>query len=367
MKFWEFVEYENEGELLVYKHPCQDFNTNTKLVVREGQIAVFLHNGEIGDVFQPGRYRLSTENLPILGKLTRIFTGGENTFTAEVFFISTTNVMALKWGTSSPMDLVDPYYDIICRVAGSGEASFKVIDPLAFFKQIVGTTSSFEKTDLIKFFRSTINMHIKNAVSSAITKDNISLLELNSHLMEISKSCKAEINEKIAEFGSQITLFSIENLGVVDGDPSLEKLKAAFAKRAEMKAVGYTYQQERSFDVMDKVAERGGSAGSGIGSTIVEAGVGLGVAGAVAGSMKDMAAPLKDAASPSSSPSQSPVAQPSSNGGLTCPKCGTSLPAGAKFCSECGEKIPTGPKFCPECGTKLAPGAKFCCECGKKL
>ena len=364
MKLWEFIEYENTENHLVYKHPCQDFNTNTKVIVREGQMAIFLHNGAVADVFAPGRYTLSTENLPILGKLMRIVTGGENTFSAEVFFISTSNVMNLKWGTSAPMDLQDPRYKIVCKVSGCGESGFRITDPVAFFKTFVGTTATMEKSDLLKFFRSSINMHIKNAVSRAITHNGISILDLNSHLLEISGQTHAAINELIAPNGFMLTMFAFENLGAVENDPSLAKLRQALEKRAEMDIVGYSYQQERSFDVMETMAEKGGaSAGSGIASTMVEAGIGLGMAGAMAGTVKNMAQPIMDSARPTP-----PQGEQAPQLALTkkCSKCGTALPEAAKFCFECGEKMPQK-KFCMSCGASLPENARFCFECGAKI
>lgn len=355
MKLWEFIEYENDDQLLVYKHPCQDFNTNTKLIVREGQVAIFLHNGQVADIFKPGRHKLSTENLPVLGKLMRIFTDGVNTFSAEVYFISTTNVMSLKWGTTTSMDLQDPLYKIICKVNGCGEASFQIVEPLAFFKTFVGTSKALEKADLTRFFRSLINMHIKNAVSSAISRDRVSILEINSHLIDIAKATREDINSNIGKDGVIITYFAFDNLGVKEGDDSLEKLKQALAKRAEMDIVGYSYQQERSFDVMDTMASKTESGFGGIGSSIIDAGIGLGVAGAVAGSMRNMATPLV----------QQTTAQFDTTTQVKCHSCGAMLPSTAKFCFECGAKL-MKKRFCVNCGVELSPNAKFCFECGAK-
>lgn len=361
MKLWEFVEHENVEDLLVYKHPCQDFNTNTKLIVREGQVAVFLHNGQVADVFQAGRHKLSTENLPILGKLIRsLTTGGVNTFSAEVFFISTTNVMSLKWGTSMPMDVQDPKYNIAVKVNGCGEASFRITDALSFFKAFVGTMATLEKADLLKFFRSTINMYIKNAVSRAVGHTGVSVLDLNSYLVEIADITKKAVNEKIHEQGIEITLFSFENLGTIEGDVSLKKLREILAKKAEMEILGYTYQQERSYNVMDTMASKGGgSANAGIASTIIEAGVGFGMAGAVAGTMKNIAQPVFDTVG------MSRQAEMQQQDMQKCANCGVSIPKIAKFCLNCGTPV-AKKRFCLNCGVELSVNAKFCNECGAK-
>ena len=369
MHLYDFIEYTNEEERLVYKHPCQDFNTNTKLIVREGQVAIFLKNGEICDVFQPGRYQLSTENLPVLRKIMSIPTGGESTFSAEVYFISTVNVMSLKWGTMSPMELQDPLYKIIVRVGACGEASFRILDAAAFLVNLVGTRASVEPQELMGYFRSHINMHIKTAVSQAITQDRISILELNSHLVETANHVHRELNEKIGQNGLTITYFTLENIMIPENDPSVVRLKDSLSKRAEMDIVGYTYREERSFDVMDSMAENSG--GSGIPGAVIGAGIGLGVAGSVAQTVKEIAKPMAGAVSPEPAPAPAPEpapapATPAGAETKLCSKCGATVASRAKFCPECGNPFPVK-QFCPNCGTELSPTAKFCSECGEKI
>ena len=210
MQLWEFIEYENENQLLVYKHPCQDFNSNTKLIVREGQTAIFLKNGEIADVFSPGRYPLQTENLPLLSKIMAIPTGGNSSFSAEVFFISTTNVMSMNWGTSSPVDLADPVYKIIVRVGASGQASFRITDALSFFRAFIGTKRVLEEGALVQYFHSVINMHIKTGFSDAVIRKKLSVLDLNADLVSLAESAKAEINEKSAGTASGFPTFRLK-------------------------------------------------------------------------------------------------------------------------------------------------------------
>lgn len=358
MKFYDFIEYTNEAELLVYKHPCEDFNTSTKLIVREGQQAIFIKNGEICDVFAPGRYKLSTENIPILRKIMSIPTDGESTFSAEVFFISTTNVMSLKWGTSSSMDLQDPIYKVIVKVGACGEASFKVADSVLFIRSLVGTRGRIENNDLLTFFRSNINMHIKNAISSAVTASRISILELNSNLIAFSQNVMSELKEKFSPSGITLTYFTLENVMIPDDDPSVIRLRDSLSKRADMDIIGYSYNTERSFDVMENMAANGGGGEtSRIASTIINAGIGLGLAGTAAQTMKNMAQPIVENATPTNS---STIAETK-----TCPSCGANVPTKSKFCSECGYAFPVK-KFCNICGAEMPENSKFCGECGAK-
>lgn len=361
MKFYDFIEYTNEEQLLVYKHPCEDFNTSTKLIVREGQLAIFLKNGEICDIFEPGRYKLSTENIPILRKLMSLPTGGETTFSAEVFFISTTNIMSLKWGTSSSMDLQDPTYKVIVKVGACGEASFRIIDAPLFFRNLVGTRGRIEQKDLMIFFRSLINMHIKNVISNALTIDKISILEINSNLVAFANNVLIDMNGKIAQNGVTLTYFTIENVMIPENDPSVLKLKESLSKRADMDIIGYSYREKRSFDVMDNIASNSGGAGANLTGTIIGAGIGLGVAGSVAQTVKDISKPLAETVNPT-------FVTPNTDGtqNKTCPKCNAVLPVKVKFCFECGYGFPQK-RYCMSCGVELPQNAKFCLECGEKV
>ena len=180
MKLWNVVEFMNEDKLLLYKHECEDFNTNTKLIVREGQVALFVKNGVLCDWFQPGRYTLKTENIPLLSRIIRaVTTGGENSYSAELFFVSTVDQMNLKWGTRSPIDLQDPTYKIIVNVWASGESAFSVTEPLKFIRKVSGTNTKIDSSQLSEYFRSIINTYVKNCISDALAINKISILNIN--------------------------------------------------------------------------------------------------------------------------------------------------------------------------------------------
>lgn len=197
-------------------------------------------------------------------------------------------------------------------------------------------------------------MHIKNAISRSVTSDKISILEINSHLLTLSQNVMAELNNKIAANGIKITYFTLENVTIPENDPSVIKLKESLSKRADMDIVGYTYKEERSFDVMDSFAANNGGGNSGLAGTIIGAGVGLGLAGTAAQTMQNMAQPISETVNPKPSEMK------------TCPQCNTQVPIKSKFCSECGYAFPQK-KFCANCGTESSATAKFCSECGVKL
>lgn len=332
MKLWEFIEYESYDNLLVYKHPCEDFNWHSKLIVREGQTAIFLKNGQVADVFQPGRYVLSTNNLPILGKIMSISTGGESTFSAEIYFISTTNVMNLKWGTNNKIDLQDPLYKIIVKVGACGEVSFKINDAIVFFKTFVGTKLAINNNELINFFRSIINMHIKNGISNAVTKDEVSILEINSNLISLADVVRDTINEIIIKDGICIHYFSLENIVIPDNDISLNKLKESLSKRADMDILGYSYKDEKIFENSRE-------------SVSSECDLRFNGVRQQENNNKNQSAIINY---------------------VVCSNCKTSNPPVAKFCCGCGQKMERR-IFCNACGTELPGGARFCHVCGEKI
>lgn len=342
MKFYDFIEYLNEDKKLVYKHPCEDFNTSTKIIVREGQKALFIKNGKLADILEPGRHKLQTESLPILRKIMAIPTGGMSTFSAEIYFVSVVDSFNFGWGTLNQMDLQDPVYHIVCKVGASGEATFRIIDVEPFFKKIIGTTSSFEVEELQKYFRSLVNMHIKNAISTAITRRKISLLEINSNLVELSNDVTGELNNILDEYGLLLRNFSIENVVIPDDDESINKLKVTLNKKADMEILGYSYKDERGFDVMEKAVSNEGAGG--LQSSLMGLGIGFGMAGGIAGGVRDIQSGL------------------SNTDMIKCLGCGSEIKKDSKFCPNCGQKIN---RFCPKCGAEVS-GA-FCSNCGEKI
>ena len=364
MKFWDVVEYLNEEKLLLYKHECEDFNTNTKLIVREGQVALFIKNGVLCDCFAPGRYTLKTENIPLLSKIIRaVTTGGVNSYSAELFFVSTVDQLNLKWGTRSPMDLQDPNYKVIVKVGASGESTFSVTEPIKFIKKLSGTETQIKAESLSEYFRSIINTYVKNCISDALVINKISILDINSCLLKLSQSCCEYLNTKIADYGIIAKNFTLETVNIPNDDPSLLKLKSILEKKAEMDILGYSYREERSFDVMDKATSNPASAG--IANSLMGIGLGFGLAAPIGKGVSDIASVVN---------TNSP-AQTEQDGWICtcgqhvktafCPVCGAKRPEPAGWtCPNCKRAgIQSG--FCPDCGTKK-PADSWDCECGQK-
>ena len=371
MKFWDVVEFLNNDNLLLYKHECEDFNTNTKLIVREGQVALFIKNGVLCDTFYPGRYTLKTENIPLLSKIVRKFTtGGVNSYSAELFFVSTVDQMNIKWGTRSPMDLQDPVYKIIAKVGASGESTFVVTDPMSFIKKISGTSTSISIDSLSNYFRSIINTYIKNCISDSIIINKVSLLQMNSCLLSLSQACCQYLNKTIVDYGICAKNFTIEAISISENDPSLQKLRSILEKRAEMDILGYSYQEERSFNVMDNATSN--TATAGIANSLMGIGLGFGLATPMGQGVANIASNVQVQHRANANPAQTMSDTWNCDCGANniqsrfCPDCGKErvIKASSWNCARCG-KTDIQSTFCPDCGAKRIEH-DWDCECGER-
>ena len=355
----DVIKFEGDNNNIVHRSVIEDFNTKSQLIVNESQEAIFYKDGQALDLFGSGRHTLTTDNLPLLRKLVGVLFGGKTPYTCEVYFINKVNALDVMWGTDTPIPLEDPKYHLLINVRANGAMAIKINDSRRFVVNVVGQLHDFTVDGVKKGIKAAILSVIKNSISKIIVEQGVSILEINTKIMELGNSCLELINKEIAYLGIELQRFYINSISCSDED--LAALKDAKAKAASLlveaqakaesrRIQGYDYRTERQFDVLDKAAGNTGPvAGSMIGAG-VGLGAGLGVGGAVGSITKDA---LTDAAKPA---------------GSVCPKCGAQVPAGAKFCPGCGEKIEAvAGGFCPQCGQKLAPGTKFCPQCGAKV
>jgi membrane protease subunit (stomatin/prohibitin family) len=241
-------------------------------------------------------------------------------------------------------------------VRAFGQYGVQIVDSRKFLIKLVGVTESFTRDHLQSFFRGLILTRVKDCIARTIVRDRVSVLEISAHLNDISKSLQDEMAEGLAEFGLRIVNFFVNSISTPEGDPAVERLKLALAKRAEMDILGYTYQQERSFDTMERAASNeGGSLAPLMGAGM---GMGMGVA---------MGVPMGNAMSEMATQVRVPAAAPAAQ---ACPKCQHANPVDARFCSGCGTtlaKPPAGTQACGKCGSACPSDAKFCLSCGNPL
>ena len=264
----------NENELVV-KFPSDNLRLGSQLVVHPAQTAFFVHGGKVCDEFTAGTYTLKNEELPLLNKIVNIPFGGESPFKAEVWFISQLHKLNIKWGTTQPMQLEDPRYNIIVPVRAYGQYGIQVANPRAFLEMLVGNMTSFSVEKVDQYFKGKIVMQLSSTIAQKIAIDNISILEANVHLMDISNYCQQQINQALIQYGIELVDFNIMSINVPDDDPSIQRLKEAKDFAARLKVTGKdVYQMERSFDVLETAA---GNIGAGGQMVAMGAGLGMGL------------------------------------------------------------------------------------------
>lgn len=348
--FLKVIEWaDDSNDTLVYKYPLKEggkeVNHKSKLVVRESQEAVFVHKGQICDIFPAGTYNLNTDIFPILSKLAGWKYGFQTPIRLDIYFVNVKQFTGNKWGTSNPIMMRDPEFGMI-RVRGYGSYSFKVDDAGVFLKELFGTNSTFVTGDITDWLKSML----VSTLSDAIGESKISALDLAGNTMEFNQIVTAKIQDKFKELGLKLTNLFIENMSV----PS--EVEKAIDERSKLGILG------DKTDVMMKVAAaealKDAAKNQGVGGAFVGAGIGIGAGVGLGGVFAEAMKPTTTTTA-SSTPSEV-------KNGAVCPSCGAGISAKAKFCPECGQKIPTA-KFCPECGSKVSATAKFCAECGSKL
>ena len=343
-QFIEVIEWLDESQsTLVYRFPVagQEIKNGAQLIVRESQAAVFVFEGQVADVFTPGRYTVEGGNTPILSKLGAWKYGFNSPIKSEVYFVNTKQFTDMKWGTSNPVMLRDADFGIV-RLRAFGAYSLRVADPSEFIKQIAGTNAHFQTDD--------IDGQLKRAIvtefSDALGELKIPALDLAAQYKEIGDTIRGKINEDFSSYGLEVTKFYVENASL---PPEVE---AAMDKRASMGALGdaQTYMQFQAADALRDAAQNEGG-GAGLGA-------GLGAGFAVGGQMANVFGQQAGGAVGGAQPPAPAAAT------VPCPSCGKPNAAGVKFCSDCGSKMEVAKVPCVKCGAELREGAKFCSECG---
>ncbi len=341
-QFIEVIEWLDDSDnTILYRFPVQgqEIKNGAQLIVRESQAAVFVHEGQIADIFGAGRYTIDGGNTPILSKLGAWKFGFNSPFKSEVYFVSTKQFTDMKWGTANPIMLRDNDFGIV-RLRAFGGYSMRVADPGEFIKQVAGTNAQFQTEDIDEQLKRSIVTEFTDAIGEL----KIPALDLAAQYKELGEAIRAKINEDFKTYGLEVTKFYLENVSV---PPEVE---AAMDRRASMGALGNA-DQYMKFQAADALRDAAQNEGGGAGL-----GAGLGAGFAVGNQMVNAFGGGQN--------------QQSNQGGgqqtntIPCPNCGKPNQTGAKFCAECGGKMEIAKVPCVKCGAELREGAKFCSECG---
>ena len=336
MAIAEVIKYEGDNSTFIWKHPCEDFNSLTQLIVHESQEAIFFMNGQALDLFGAGRYTLETQNIPKIGKVLNRTTGDTTPFHCEVYFINKTEQMSIKWGTDSKVQYIDPQYGFPIAIGASGEMSLRVEDSRKLLLKLVGTENFLGQQKLVSFFRAFLMTRVKTYIAQVIKANAINIFEIDENLTAFSENIHKLLIPDFADYGISLERFFVTNIVKPDGERQYEKFKELhfrqyadiaeaklrqqtdliYAQTEAQKVVidsqaqatkraqeGYTYAQERGFDVAEKAAQN-----EAVGQ-FTNMGVGLGtmagVGGAVGGFVGSAVNNAMDSATQPAAPAQS--------------------------------------------------------------
>jgi len=253
----EWLDDSNDTMVYRFERYGNEIKTGAKLTVRESQAAVFINEGKLADVFQPGMHELTTENLPILSTLKGWAHGFNSPFKAEVYFVNTKRFTDLKWGTQNPIMLRDAEFGPI-RLRAFGSYSIRVTDPAKFLKEIVGTDGDFTKDEIVDQLRNIVIARFTDALGES----KIPALDLASNYDELGKFMEDKIGGEFGEYGLELVKLLVENISL---PPAVEE---ALDKRSSMGILGNLnqYSQFQAANAMEAAANNpNGTASGGIG------------------------------------------------------------------------------------------------------
>ena len=295
-KHWaDVIKNSGSGDLLIWRQPEEDFNTNSTLIVMPGEEAVFIKGGVIEQVFDNGTYKLETENYPFISRLRNAFTGGISTFNCVVYFVRKTHSMEILWGTSSPIQVRDKMLGIATKLRARGAYKIQIDNPQKFLTKLLGNNIvSIEQQELLdSYFSNEFQSKIKSSITRALNETQTELLGIEARIEEFAQTVEPFLGEVFDDYGLKIIKFSIAALDLDDdelrrrydeiGIDAIAKLRHAQADKGVMDVLGNDWGRQQAANILGTLAANPGSGG------VAAAGAGLGMGMAAGGAFGSMA------------------------------------------------------------------------------
>ncbi len=294
-QFLEIIQWEDDSrDTLSYRYPDMDkeIKRGAQLIVRESQVAQFVYLGQFGDTFGPGKWSLTTDNIPVLSTLKGWKYGFESPFKADIYFINTRLFTGNKWGTANPIMVRDPDFGIV-RVRAFGTYDFHVVEPKLFLQEVAGTDDHFRLDE----FADTMRSRIVSVFSDALASAKVPVLDVASRYQELGEALLPLINPAVtSKYGLEISSFILENVSVPSG------VEQAIDKRSSMAAIGNLNDYVK-FQMSEGMAKgEGGTA-----SSAAQIGAGLAIGQQMAQAFGANQAGAAPATPPPTAPASAPL------------------------------------------------------------
>jgi membrane protease subunit (stomatin/prohibitin family) len=349
-QFIKVIHWTEDGDdTLAFRYPMQDMQISTggQLTVRESQMAMFVNEGRVADVFGPGLYTLNTHTLPVLTNLMNWDKAFQDPFKSDVYFFSTRQKTAQRWGTATPVTIRDKDFGAV-RLRGYGIYAWHIADARAFYTKLSGTRDVYKLGDIEPQLRETI----VGRMSNAFAESGIPFLDMAANLVAVGDKIREAATPVFAELGIELDSFVVENLSLP------EELQKRLDERVGMNMLG-NMQQYTQFQAAQSLPIAAANEGGGFAAIGAGLGAGMGLGGVMMNAMNpalggpgQSPSPAAPASAPQAAPAPAvpvvPVA-PVPAAPAAAPAAGAA--AETKFCFNCGSKIPRVAKFCAECGT----------------
>lgn len=263
--FTDVIKNTGPAEVLIWRQPEEDFNTNSTLIVMPGENAIFINGGMVERVFENGTYKLSTENYPFISRLRNVFTGGISTFHCVVYFVRAAHSFEIRWGTDSPIQVRDKMLGIATKLRCRGSYKVVVENPVKFLEKLVGNNISFQLQEQLEdYFISEFQSKIKSIIARALNESNTELLGIDAHLDEFSDMIQPYMQETLDNYGLRCVKFVVSAIDLDDdalrrrydeiGMNAYEERRMANAKTMSqyesMELLGDDWGKQQSADIL---------------------------------------------------------------------------------------------------------------------
>ena len=322
--------YDRDGRRVMYE---------SVLTVMPGQAAILVNEGQMTDIFMPGRYELTTNNMPVTTTLNQWKYGFHDTFIVDIIFVNTNEIIDIPWGTSEQVTVKDEVFGLV-NVGANGKYSLSIKEPKLFAENLMGVKNRYTVADLKSFVTPQIAMYFKEIV----TEKQMDFFDMQGYCYEAAQILKAKSDDFFGRYGIQMQKMALP-----------ETVKKSIDERASLGALGgmdayaYKRQVDAQADAMVAMAKNPNGGMNSMAGMGMQMSAGMAFGGMMAGQMNGGVQ------------GQSGTQKESF---VICPKCGSEMKKGLKFCSECGASLAVQKKKCIKCGAEINEDMKFCPECG---